>query len=310
MKPSRWIFGIILGICVYAIFVLFSDVSLLIEQLENIEIQFIIMGVFVVFVGLVIRALRWHLMITHLNVKINLKSTLLIYFSGTAFGLSPGRLGEVVKSHYLKRFVNTPITVSAPTIIVERFLDVFAILLIAFFAFLFSGIHHESVIFGFSALFISLFLIYQKKFLIRILTRIESIPFLGKISKNLISSIDIIFVLTQPKILGKTLLLSIISWVIEASVVYFILKAFGISLSIITTQFIYVISSLIGSISFLPGGIGTTEGGLLGLLFLQEVSYDDALGPVLVIRLIALWMTILFGVIMCRIIEITILKGK
>jgi len=310
MKPSRWIFGIILGICVYAIFVLFSDVSLLIEQLENIEIQFIIMGVFVVFVGLVIRALRWHLMITHLNVKINLKSTLLIYFSGTAFGLSPGRLGEVVKSHYLKRFVNTPITVSAPTIIVERFLDVFAILLIAFFAFLFSGIHHESVIFGFSALFISLFLIYQKKFLIRILTRIESIPFLGKISKNLISSIDIIFVLTQPKILGKTLSLSIISWVIEASVVYFVLKAFGISLSIITTQFIYVISSLIGSISFLPGGIGTTEGGLLGLLFLQEISYDDALGPVLVIRLIALWMTILFGVIMCRIIEITILKGK
>ena len=310
MKPSRWIFGIILGICVYAIFVLFSDVSLLIEQLENIEIQFIIMGVFVVFVGLVIRALRWHLMITRLNVKINLKSTLLIYFSGTAFGLSPGRLGEVVKSHYLKRFVNTPITVSAPTIIVERFLDVFAILLIAFFAFLFSGIHHESVIFGFSALFISLFLIYQKKFLIRILTRIESIPFLGKISKNLISSIDIIFVLTQPKILGKTLSLSIISWVIEASVVYFVLKAFGISLSIITTQFIYVISSLIGSISFLPGGIGTTEGGLLGLLFLQDISYDDALGPVLVIRLIALWMTILFGVIMCRIIEITILKGK
>ena len=239
-----------------------------------------------------------------------LKSTLLIYFSGTAFGLSPGRLGEVVKSHYLKRFVNTPITVSAPTIIVERFLDVFAILLIAFFAFLFSGIHHESVIFGFSALFISLFLIYQKKFLIRILTRIESIPFLGKISKNLISSIDIIFVLTQPKILGKTLSLSIISWVIEASVVYFVLKAFGISLSIITTQFIYVISSLIGSISFLPGGIGTTEGGLLGLLFLQDISYDDALGPVLVIRLIALWMTILFGVIMCRIIEITILKGK
>ena len=52
MKPSRWIFGIILGICVYAIFVLFSDVSLLIEQLENIEIQFIIMGVFVVFVGM------------------------------------------------------------------------------------------------------------------------------------------------------------------------------------------------------------------------------------------------------------------
>ena len=97
---------------------------------------------------------------------------------------------------------------------------------------------------------------------------------------------------------------------IEASVVYFILKAFGISLSIITTQFIYVISSLIGSISFLPGGIGTTEGGLLGLLFLQEISYDDALGPVLVIRLIALWMTILFGIIMCRIIEITILKGK
>jgi len=310
VKFSKWIFAIILAIAVYAIFVVFSDVSLLVVQLENMDIRFFLLGICVIFTGLVLRVFRWHLMLKVLDVKINLKSTFLIYFSGTAFGLSPGRLGEVAKSHYLKRLVHTPVSTSAPTIIVERLLDVFAIMILLIFIFLISGKQHESIILVLITLSVSLFLIYQKKFLQSILSKMESLPLLGKISRKLIPVLDIIYVLTKPKILGKTLSFSILAWAIEALLVFFILKSFGIELSVITSQFIYIISSLVGSVSFLPAGIGAVEGSLLGLLLSEDISYDDALAPILVIRLIGLWMTILFGVIMNRITEITILKNK
>ena len=310
MKVSNWLLVFVGIISVYALFVMFSDISLLIEKFQNIELKYVVLGIVVVFIGLFLRAIRWFLMLKSLDVEINLKSCILIYFSGTAFGLTPGRLGEVIKSHYLKRLVNTPLTTSAPTIIVERILDVFAILFIAISIFFLIGIQNNIVFIGIGILALSFFLIYQRKLFLKLLNRTESTPIIGKLSKNLITAIDIIFTLTKPKSISLTLPLSILSWLLESFVVYFVLKSFDIQISVVSSIFIFVVSSLLGAISFLPGGVGATEGGLFGLLYLENISYNDAVGPVLVIRIIVLWMTIIFGLIINRLTEITILKNK
>jgi len=121
---------------------------------------------------------------------------------------------------------------------------------------------------------------------------------------------DIIFKLMTPKIIFKILPLTIFLWIVEGLVVFFSLKSFGIDLSIIKSEFIFVISALIGSATFLPGGIGGTEGGLLGLFLLENISYNDAIGPILIIRVIVLWMTIIFGIFINQIVEHGILKDK
>ena len=310
MKFTKWLLGIILAIGVYSVIIFLSDFSTLVHNLQNIKLEYVLLGIVAIFSGLIVRAFRWSLMIKMLDVKINLKASTLVYLCGTAFGLSPGRLGEVAKSLYLKRLVNTPISKTAPTIIVERFLDVFAILIIALSSSLLIGIENNIIFLGYVALGIFLFLIYQKKYLIKILEKTSSIPLLRKISQKLIPSVDIIFHLLKPKIFAKTFSLSILAWLIESLVIYFVLKSFDINLSVIKSSFIYVISSLIGSSSFLPGGIGTTEGGLLALFHLENISYDNAIAPILVIRIIVLWMTIIFGIIINRLTEITILKNK
>ncbi len=310
MKSSYWLFVIILAITVYAMIVIISDFEILVEHLQTAKIEFILLGGFVVFVGLIPRSFRWYLMIRELGIKVDWKPVIPIYLSGLAFGLSPGRLGEVAKSIYLKRLVDAPIQKTAPTIIVERLLDVIAVLVISLLAFLLIGEKHVMIIVSFFILMICLFLIYKKIYLIKILNKTQRIPFLGKFSNNLIASIDIIFVLLKPKIFGITLILSVISWMIESLVVYFVLKAFDINLSIIHSAFVYVTSSLVGAASFLPGGIGTTEGGLIALLLLENIPIQESLGPVIIIRSITLWAIIIFGVVIGKLTEIFILRKK
>ena len=310
MNFSKFIIVLLLVILIYTIIILLSDVTIILDNFRNIKLEYVVTGILAVFAGLFIRVIRWTLMLKTLNINIDLKSSILIYFSGSAFGLSPGRLGEVMKSHYLKRLVNAPITKTAPTIIIERFLDVFAILIIAVTSFLLIGTKHEIIWLGYVLIGVFLFFIYQKKYLVYLLEALKNVSLLGKISKKLIPSIDIIYILLQPKIFAKTLSLSIISWSFESLVVYFTLRSFGIELSIIKSAFIFVISSLVGSLSFLPGGIGATEGGLLALFLLEGISYDDSIGPVIIIRIIILLLTIIFGIIINRYTESTILKNK
>jgi len=310
MNTSKWILITIGIIVVYLLFVMFSDVSILIENFQKMDLKYILLGIAVIFVSISLKGIRWFLMLKNLNIKINLKSCMLIYFSGIAFGLTPGRLGEVMKSHYLKRFIGTPITTSAPTILVERFFDMFAILIISLFALFAISIKNDFIFIGFAILIFSFFLIYEKKIFLKLLTKTKSLPIIGKISEKLIPTMDVVFILTKPKSMLTTLPLSIVSWLLESLVLYFVLKAFDISLSVITSSFIFVASTFLGSISFLPGGIGATEGGLLGLLYLENISYNDALGPVIMIRIMVLWMTIIFGLIINRITEMTILKNK
>ena len=311
MKWSGWLLGIILAIGVYSIFIIFSDGAILIQNLQKIKVEYVMLGVLVIFVGLILRAFRWQLMLKKLEVDINWKPSMLIYFCGLAFALTPWKLGEVIKVHYLKRFVNVPESKTAPTIIVERFFDIFAILIIGVSTLLLIGFQNELVIVsGFIAIAVFLILIYKKKYLIKFLEKIQSIRFIGKISQKLIPSIDIIYILLKPKIFAKLALLTIVTWLVESLVIYFVLKSFEIEIEVIKSIFIYVISSLVGTASLLPAGIGGIEAGLLGFFLLEGISYDDAIGPILLIRIIVLWMTIIFGIIINRIVEMTILKNK
>ena len=310
MKFSQWVLPIILAIVVYTIFLIISDVSEISINLQKIKVEYIILAAVFVIVGLVIRAIRWKIMLESLDVDIKIKPSIAIYFCGTAFGLSPGRLGEVVKSHYLKRLLDVPVKKTAPTIIVERFMDVLAILIIALAAFVLIEINYEVITLGYVLLGGFLIIIYKKEILIKIINKTKSIPIIGKISNQISDSIDVIYLLLKPKIFIKTAFLSILSWFIESFVVYFVIKSFGMDLSIIKSAYIFVITSLIGSASFLPGGLAATEGSLIGFLLLEGIPYNGILGPVIIIRAITLFMTISLGVLINRITEMTILKGK
>jgi len=73
---------------------------------------------------------------------------------------------------------------------------------------------------------------------------------------------------------------------------------------------IFVISSLIGAISMLPGGLGITEGGMIGLLLFQGIDYTEAFSVVLLVRIATLWYSIMLGLLGMRTLTASVYKTK
>ena len=83
-----------------------------------------------------------------------------------------------------------------------------------------------------------------------------------------------------------------------SSSVYLILLAFDIdSINFLQSIATYPASVLIGVASFIPGGVGVTEGSLAGLFVLQGVDLSLALIVSIFIRIFTLWFSVSIGFI-------------
>jgi uncharacterized protein (TIRG00374 family) len=230
-----------------------------------------------------------------MEIKIPFYRNIVIYFTGYAFSLTPGKLGEVIRSKYLKDEFQLPISRTAPTVLAERYYDVVGVVVITLIAYAFLGAQNVFIPLSFFLLIVFYFSV-NKKFSQKIFSVLGRIKRFNKIHYKLVEIRDSLEILLKPRIFIKSSLLSIISWGLESVGVYFIFKAFALNISLLNTAFVFVVGSLIGAASFLPGGVGGTEGGLLGLLILNGYSYDEIIGPVLMIRTYTLWYVIILGI--------------
>jgi uncharacterized protein (TIRG00374 family) len=74
-----------------------------------------------------------------------------------------------------------------------------------------------------------------------------------------------------------------------------VLRGFGARVDVLPATFIYSFATLFGAATLLPGGLGTTEGSLSGLLVLRGVPLPDAVAATFVIRACTLWFAVALG---------------
>jgi len=282
-------------VIVYVIIVLYSDTTALYESFSHAKLEYILIGIGLFSLGAFIRSFRWIIMLRHMKIKISLKQNIILYFTGYAFALTPGKLGEGIRAKYLKDDYKIPIEKSFPTVFSERYYDVIGVISIIFIT---TGFLEQNTIIYFSlGLLVFFYFAARKKNATKILFSLGKIKKLSNLIQKLLMMIDTLEVLLQPKIFLKSSIITIISWAIEAMAVYFVFRSFDIDLGVAKVCSLYVITSFIGAASFLPGGVGGTEGSLLGMLLLDGFSYDEILGPVLVTRFLALWYMIIIGIV-------------
>ncbi len=63
---------------------------------------------------------------------------------------------------------------------------------------------------------------------------------------------------------------------------------------------IYATSVLLGAISFIPGGIGITEGSITGLFTLNGIDVSTALILSIMIRIFTLWYSVGVGFVLLK----------
>lgn len=294
MNFNQIILVSIFVVIVYIIIVLLGNTRALYDSFTHAKLEYVLIGIVLFSLGAFIRSFRWILMLRHMKIKIPLKQNIILYFTGYAFALTPGKLGEGVRAKYLKDDYQIPIEKSFPTVFSERYYDVIGVITIIFIT---TGFVNQNVIVYLSlGLLVFFYFVARKKNATKILSSIGKIKRLTNLTQKTLIVVDTLEVLLQPKIFLKSSIITVISWGFEALGLYFVFRSFDIDLGVAKACSLYVITSFIGAASLLPGGVGGSEGSLLGLLILDGFSYSQVLGPVLVTRFLALWYMIIIGI--------------
>ena len=96
---------------------------------------------------------------------------------------------------------------------------------------------------------------------------------------------------------GVTLLPSIAGWFAEGAAFFLVLRHFGADITLLDAVFVFAFSAIVGAISMLPGGLGSTEATMVLLLKALGMGLDSALASTAIIRVATLWFAVGLGVL-------------
>jgi len=299
MKFNKKFLIILIGsIIVYSLFLILSDFSKLSEEILDFEIMYLPLILILVPLGWLALYFRWTILVKNSGYILPHKKNFQIFLSGFPLSITPGKVGELLKCELLKENFNIPRKITAPIILVERLYNGVGIVIISslgIWYFDFSG----TVILIASCALIGIFIALRSKSLFSsLINKTSKIKYLSKFSDSFSDSYEVINHSIKPKIFIISSLLSAIYWILESVAVYFVFKSFGIDfLELYNVVLAYTSSIILGVASFVPGGIGVSEGTLISLLSIHGLSLSTAITLTLFIRMFTLWYSVFVGFI-------------
>jgi len=293
---------IITVMAIYIAIILYSDLEEFSRNILKIKYEYLPAILLFVLIGIIAKVFRQRILLTELNIHVSWKDNFLIFFYGLSLQATPGGLGSMIKSQFIKENYGHSLLKTMPIVLVERFHDLFSVITILVVLSFFYPIFEVQLVLVvlIPLLGFVYFAVRHKRILEFVVGRILKFRFFKKILANLFESQDTLQTLSTNKITLSCWGISVIGLVFEAFSIYFSFRAFGLEFEIIQTTLISYTSLVIGAISFLPAGIGLTEASLIGFLLLFEVELSTASALTIFVRLTTIWFATLVGFIGAR----------
>jgi glycosyltransferase 2 family protein len=298
---KKILISIFFGAIVYLVFSIYADFDKLISAFGNFNWLWLPLILTLSFLNYIFRFLKWHYYLNILDIKLSYKKSFLIFLSAFTMSVTPGKLGEILKSYLLKEENNTPVSKSAPIVLAERLTDFVSIVMLCMIgSYVFN--YGQILILIIGIVFLAtIILLSLRTVSLKIISFFEKINFLKRHIQKIHIAYDSIYLMIRFKPLLVATLISLISWFFECLGFYVVIKVFTLSggpdVSILSATFIYAFSTLIGAIAMLPGGVGLTEASLTGLLVLSNIPKNISVASTIIIRLATLWFAVLVGII-------------
>lgn len=249
-------------------------------------------------VNYLLRFVRWGRYLSLLDAPVPWRINLTAYFAGFALTTSPGKLGETLRSVLLKPH-GVPSAASLAAFFAERASDLMSILVLAAIGLWSYAPARPVVGLALGFVLVALLLAQWTSFIAAIdrwaLVRAEQ----GRRWARLLSQLCEIVLhfrrcFSLPA-MGMGLSLGVVAWLAEGVGFWWLLSALGYPLDLQTAVFIYAFAMLIGGLSFLPGGLGSSEAVMIGLLVMNGLPEASAVTATLICRLATLWFAVALG---------------
>ena len=295
---NRLILVLIASIGIYAIFLFISDYNVISEKISNFKINYLPLILFFVSASWIPLIIKWHFLLKNSEVDIPLTKSIAVWFAGVAFEITPGQIGALIKSQILKTSYNIPRTKTVPIVIVEKVYDLIGAILASVIGIIILGMEIYLIAIAISVLAFIFFFMYHKPASKLFFNRITKLKFFSKYIENISGFYETVQKSTNVRAATICILLALAYWFMVSAAAYYTLISFDVNiLDYLKVLAIYSTSTLLGAISFIPAGIGITEGSIAGLFTLNGIDVSTALILAVMIRIFTLWYSVSVGFI-------------
>jgi uncharacterized protein (TIRG00374 family) len=245
-----------------------------------------------------LRIVRWRYYLARLGHPVEPWFAALTFTAGFAYTVSPGKVGEMVRARYYVS-LGIPLADVAAAFFGERLPDL--VVMVALAALLLTTASgYQGAVFGAAALVLVCLGVLATTPWAALAARVRDSHVIPKPLQRALLTITSALAsmrrLLVPSALCVGFLLGLAAWGLE-----------GLGLGVLSSIFphahldwvmavgIYGVAVLIGGLSLLPGGLGSTEAVMTALLAAQGYPLSEAVIITLSCRLVTLWFAVILG---------------
>jgi uncharacterized protein (TIRG00374 family) len=295
--------SLIIGLAVVIAISLFSDLRAVGNDLLTFDWVLLPLILIGTVINYWLRWLKWDYYLRYLKLDrdIDRSTSGLIFTAGLVMSVTPGKMGEVLKSFLLRQRNGTPISRSAPIVLAERLTDGIAMLLLMGLGLTLYPPARPLFVILVLLTIIGIIIVQRQTLALAIIRMIARLPLGQRLAPRLETIYTTTAQLLHWRILLISTVISVVSWGFECLAFFWVLMGVGSTpswLLLLQATFIFAASTLFGLVSFLPGGLGASEVSSVGLLLaLVGLSASAATTATIVIRFCTLWFGVLLGVV-------------
>ena len=251
-------------------------------------------------VNYALRFWRWEVYLRALDSRIPLRESIGLYFATYVMVITPGKIGEVFKAGVLREKFGISLAKGLPIVLAERIYDFLAVLILAAVGVFFwpgpmTGLTTGLITAASIPLFLALF--QNRGIRTRLLGRAARSELLARHRVGLDEAMD-----SMSRLLGVrqsifSVTLSTLAWMCECLGLWLVCQGLGVPVPLGEALFVYAAGTLVGSLSFLPGGLGGTEATIIWLLGTLAIPGATGAAVALLVRLFTLWLAVIIGLI-------------
>lgn len=245
-----------------------------------------------------LRFWKWHYLVGRLGARLRLGDNLVIFASGLAMVISPGKAGELLKPWLVRARAGVPMAQTIPALVTERLTDGIACLALAAVSVsTYAGDRAAYVFVPIALVVAGLGVLSHKGLSLAILGVLRRLPVVHKVGDKLEEMYLAMRTCVAPVPLLLTVAASLVAWGGECVGYMLVFRGFGIDASLEVSTFLYAFATVAGGA--MPGGLGVADGALVGgaMELVPGVTEAIAVASALLIRVATLWFGVVIGAV-------------
>jgi glycosyltransferase 2 family protein len=299
----RTIIAVLIVVVIFYFLVTAVDMNTLIQLLRGFSWVKLIILCFLSVLISILKSWRFLLLLRHNDIKVDFWDNLKVYIASQTTSPLPG--GESVRGVLINKETGTSILRISGSVITQAYLEFLsAAMIVIIGSLLLQSFRIPALITLISISLLTFFLMHKRiPQVLKLISRyFKRMSFLHEkiglvqtgFKKNVVSKrkkrIEAVF--------WWSLVIGILTNIIGGIIIYLITLEYQDGVSIMQSIFVYASSIVLQTLSIVsPGGIGVTEGGMVGVLLSFKVNLENSLAIVVIFRAVTLFFSVCLGLL-------------